>query len=234
LIGSDNVILFMPSPNLDVQVYESIDPQTVYEHGIEGTACSVPSAWTDCQGQFVIADTAMGISNGFRVFLRQHRIVAFSPNSFTSPFMAWNEWQSKAYSSNVLDPFGSMRKLKPIIFVLEKRQTSALQLPANLVDSMDTEAFRWFAAQPHLVNDVVDLYGKVLHELKCHGLTYNCRVTVFSDPEEDDDDSIVIDCKIKGKSYKDIIEIWNAISLKLFSNLPSEVSDKIALTMEDE
>jgi hypothetical protein len=126
--------------------------------------------------------------------------------------------------------------LTPAIFprATKERLEKTIYLPNRLANSMDEDAIRWLASEPDLIDYANGICDAVDSELRVLKLNFKCSITTFSDPEEEDDSSLVIEYRIHDKSYEEIIEIWNTISLKVFGGLPDTVLDKITLTMEDE
>ena len=112
--------------------------------------------------------------------------------------------------------------------------TTYVGIPAQLMRVMDETAIRILAANPRLVQYTTTLYESTCRELEVMGLSANWLLTTFSDPEDARaKHSLFLECRVRGKSYSEILKIWDALSSKVFAHLPIEAQKEIALVLDE-
>jgi hypothetical protein len=116
----------------------------------------------------------------------------------------------------------------------------ATQLTGSLserIDSMlrngeiDSRALGVFASEPALFYYTGSLYDALKLEIASLGLEAECKIRTFVDPESIRDPTIVLDCKVRGISYAELLLIWKKLSLQLFLPIPKNICKKISLRM---
>jgi hypothetical protein len=116
----------------------------------------------------------------------------------------------------------------------------ATQLTGSLserIDSMlqkgeiDRRVLGVFASEPALFYYTGALYDTLKLEIASLGLEVEYKIRTFVDPESIRDPTIVLDCKVRGISYAELLLIWKKLSLLLFSPIPKDICKKISLRM---
>jgi hypothetical protein len=224
----------LTTSNFDIQGYELVGSQVLYVHGLVFPIQSGSITGTSSKAQTIIVNTS-GFSNDLRVYPVPH--MGTSHIVYTDQIVQVGtpqEW----HSVSLLDRPSRFWNcsIESFIFPLAdtSRSWNAIRLPARLADYSDAQAVAWFASESELIDSVSNLCNAVDSELRTRKLRFSNSITTFSDPEEDDDNSLIVEYKIANKHYDEVIKIWNAISLKVLTGLPENVLDKVTLTMEDE
>jgi hypothetical protein len=78
-------------------------------------------------------------------------------------------------------------------------------------------------------------FERVKRHLESLGLEFVQSTHVFIDPDEMSEGNpiFVADFKIKNKTYKEILDIWNKCSFVFSETMPMELRYKTSLSMED-
>lgn len=109
----------------------------------------------------------------------------------------------------------------------------SIQIPFELVQMADAAALTLLSSNPNLIPYATNVHQLALTQFAELGLSATCSLTSFSDPEDEDANTLMFQVRIHGKSYSEILEIWDQLSVRLLSDLPSDIQKSISVVADE-
>jgi hypothetical protein len=220
----------MATPDFPAENYQLVGGQTIYESGVLlpfhfGSMTGISSQ------QNIVAVNPFGSSNELHpyptddsskanIFYTNQIIQRESIPKFRSTNRLWHDQEFWDFSSIWQGTWSNVDYEKTIY------------LPHGLVESMDDEALHWLATRPHLVSVADSLYQASLDLIHDYALSATSKVTTFADMEADVAETLMLEVKIANKTYEEILQLWDEFTIKLLSNLPTEIQKKLTIVLD--
>lgn len=150
---------------------------------------------------------------------------SISPSDFSNLWIDTNPQRSWRKTRLPYEPFFIVEKLNAI--------WTSMQIPHQLAEIADESALNMLSAEDELVSHASQLLQSVLSEFSNLKLSAKCSLTTFTDPENEESSSLVLEAKIRDKPYSEILQIWDQLSMKLLSHLPIEVQKKVSIVLDE-
>ena len=152
-------------------------------------------------------------------------------SSWTS-FRTYYKDFSLAVQREIIQPAHGSLRVPQWIFPSRILEMS-IQIPFELVQMADAAALTLLSSNPNLIPYATNVHQLALTQFAELGLSATCSLTSFSDPEDEDANTLMFQVRIHGKSYSEILEIWDQLSVRLLSDLPSDIQKSISVVADE-
>lgn len=106
-------------------------------------------------------------------------------------------------------------------------------MPTEITQIADNSALNFLSEEVTLVPQVTNLLQNFVTAASRLNLSATCSLTTFVDPESNERGSLVLDVKIRNKTYAEILRIWDDVATQLLSSLPIEIQKQITLVFDE-
>jgi hypothetical protein len=211
----------MPSETL---VLEYANNQS--DAALRETLISTNLSFSDSPNRLLTQDFTFQSAGGLTVE------VSLQPLSWTPVLSHYKPFDSWALQREIMQPAHTSLRVPQWIFPSKMLEIS-IQIPSELVEMADDSALSMLSSKTNLIPFATNMYLSALSQFTELGLSASCSLTSFRDPESEDSDTLVFQVKIHGKSYVEILKIWDQLSMRLLSHLPVDIQKSVSVVADE-
>jgi len=180
---------------------------------------------------FMSSKTSLQIEPTFSATLSAYLI---KPSLRPHTFNVSNFWSEATRIERPLRTVRHPSGLGPFFEMQETISPSAsIQIPHQLAEIADESALNMLLSEADLISHATRLYESALREFSNLGLSAECSLTSYVEPESEEVGNLLLGVKIHGKPYAEILQIWDKLSMSLPSDLPAEIQKKLSIVVDE-
>ena len=228
-------MLKMPQEELLVEYADSSQTATASKEAMLGPTLSFLDSAIKFVTQEFTFSSKQGAASGEVTIPSFPPIFALRPNldMSSSNFKVFHYW---TVPKDISHP--ALATLRYPQWIFPKMQDfhptwTTVQMPQQLAEIADDSALNLLSSDTKLIPYATSVCQLALRTFSNLGLSAKCSLTSYSDPESEDAQILLMEVRIRDKSYSEILSIWDKLSVILLSDLPADIQKRLSVVVDE-